>query len=148
MFERLDGQVKTQVIRQPAVVGGHVVEYALVVGGVSDNANAGIVLGGRANHGRAANVDVLDGVFQRAIRVGHGGLEGVKVDHHQINGADVVVGHDLLVLAATTKDAAMHFRVQGFHPAGHHFRETGVVGDFAHGDAGLLQFLEGPACGQ
>ncbi len=148
MFERLDGQVETQGVGQGAVVGSHVVEHTLVVAGIGDDAHAGIILGCRTHHGRAADIDVLDGIFQGAVRVGHGGFERVEVDYHQINAADVVVGHDLFVLAATAKDAAVHFRVQGFHPAGHHFRETSVVGDFAHGDAFVLQFLVGAAGGK
>ena len=31
-----------------------------VVGGIDDNSHIGMVLGGRAHHGRAANVDILD----------------------------------------------------------------------------------------
>ena len=148
VFECLDGQIETQGIGQGAVVGGHVVQNALVVRSGGDDAHAGVVLGGRAHHGGAANIDVLDGVFQGAIRVGHGGLERVEVDHYQINAADAVVGHYLFILAATAKNAAVHFRVQGLHPAGHHFRETGVVGDFAHGDALVLQLLVGAAGGE
>lgn len=33
----------------------------------------------------------------------------------------------------------MNFGVQRFHPAVHHLRETGVVGDIAHGNAGIAQ---------
>ena len=148
VFEGLDGQIESQGVGQGAVVGCHVVQNALVICSGGHNADAGIVLGGGTYHGGAANIDVFDGVFQGAIRVGHGGLERVQVDHHQINAADAVVRHYLLVLAATAQDAAVHFRVQGLHPAGHHFRETGVVGDFAYRDALVLQLLVGAARGE
>ena len=50
------------------------------------DAGMGVVLGAGANHGRAADIDVLDGVFQRAGVLGHGGLEGVQIDHHHVDG--------------------------------------------------------------
>ena len=44
-----------------------------------------VVLGRGAHHGGTADVDVLDGVLQRAARAGDRGLEGVEVDHHDIH---------------------------------------------------------------
>jgi hypothetical protein len=109
-----------------------------------------VVLGRRAQHGRAADVDVLDRVFQRALILGHGLLEGVQVDHHHVDLRDAVLfqlGHVLREIAAR-QDAAVHFRVQGLDAAVEHFRETGVVGDFGHRHAIVLQQLGGAAGGQ
>lgn len=39
----------------------------------------------------------------------------------------------------------MHFRVQGFYASIHHFRETGVVGDFGHRQAFICQQASGSA---
>jgi hypothetical protein len=51
-----------------------------VVLGVGDDADAAllvaVVLGRGAHHGRAADVDVLDRVFQRAAGLGHGLRKG------------------------------------------------------------------------
>ena len=41
-----------------------------VVGRINDHGDGLVVLGGGADHRRAADVDVLDGVFKRAVRLG------------------------------------------------------------------------------
>src|SRR3546814_4239551 len=46
------------------------------------------VLRRRTQHRRAADVDVLDGVFERAAGLGHGGLERVQVKHQQVDRRD------------------------------------------------------------
>ncbi|MNP30940.1 hypothetical protein D3C76_1240380 [compost metagenome] len=56
--------------------------------------------------------------------------------------------HDGVVDTATTEDPAVDFRVQGLHPAVHHFREACVIRDFHCGNAVVLQQLERPAGGE
>ncbi|MOA21610.1 hypothetical protein D3C78_1421120 [compost metagenome] len=107
-----------------------------------------MVLRRGTDHGRAADVDVLDGGRQIAVGLGHGGLERVQVDRHQVDRLDAVLFHHRAVDVATAEDAAMHFRVQGLHPAVHHFREAGVVGHFHGGDAVVLEQLVGTAGGK
>src|SRR5690606_25664316 len=160
-----------QVIGNGAIVAGSVLEgvrgegeagaggeLAVVVrrlwqnraagGGVQNSGDIGVVLGGGANHGRAADVDVLDGGGQVAVRVGHGVLERVQVHHHHIDGVDAVLSHDGVVGAATAQNAAVDFRVQGFDPAIRHFRETGVIGHFGDRYVVFLEQAEGSAGGE
>ena len=85
-----------------------------------------MVLGRRPHHGRSANVDVLYGHFFGAIRPSHGFGKRIKINHHQIDRGDVVITHGIAVYGPTAEDAAMNFRMQGFYPAVHHFRETGM----------------------
>ena len=59
-----------------------------------------------------------------------------------------MLGHDRTVQITTAEDAAVDLRMQGLHPAIHHFREAGVVGDLDGGDAILAQQLEGATGGQ
>jgi hypothetical protein len=108
------------------------------------------VLGGAAHHGGATDVDVLDGVFQRAAGLGHGGLKRVQVDHQQVDGVDAVVFERRHVLGqvAAGQQAAMHLGVQGFDAAIEHFGETGDLGHFGHGQAFIGQQLGGAAGGQ
>jgi hypothetical protein len=40
---------------------------------------------------------------------------------------------------AQRQQAAVHHRVQGFHPAVHHFGKAGHVGHIAHGQARVAQ---------
>jgi hypothetical protein len=65
-------------------------QHLRVVHGVDHHRHVLPVLGRGAQHGRAADVDVLDGVFQRAVGLGGGLREGVQVDHQQVDGADAV----------------------------------------------------------
>src|SRR5690606_15861055 len=110
-------------------------EDAGVIAGVDHDGDVLVVLGGGANHGRAADIDVLDGVRQGAARPGHSGGERVEVDRHQVDRVDAVFGHHRAVLVTATEDATVDLRVQGLHPAVHHFREAGVVGHFHGVDA-------------
>ncbi len=96
-----------------------------------------MVLRRRADHRGPADVDVLDGQLVGAVGARDGGLERVEVHHHEIDGLDVVLGHDLDVQITPAEDAAVNLRVQRLHPAVHHFRKTGVVGHLLHQDAGF-----------
>ena len=120
----------------------------VVVRVVYHDIDEAVVFRGCPDHGGAADIDVLYGVFQGAIGLRNGRLEGVQVDHHHVDGLDAVVGHHRVVLAAAGENAAVHFRVQGFDPAVHHFREACVVGHFGHLQAAVLQQAIGAAGGQ
>ena len=78
---------------------------------------------------------------------GDGGLEGIEVHHHQLEGEDAVLGQGLHVLGivVAAEDAAVDLRMEGLQPAVHHFREAGVLGDVADGDALAFQVLAGAA---
>ncbi|MNN62550.1 hypothetical protein D3C81_1778620 [compost metagenome] len=109
-----------------------------------------MVLGRRAQHGRAADIDVLDRVRQRAVILGHGLLERIQVHHQQVDGGDIVLGQRGHVLGqvAARQDAAMDLRVQRLDAAVEHFREAGVVGHLRHGQAAVGQQLGGAAGGK
>ena len=59
--------------------------------GVGQHRDVLPVLRRRAHHRRAADVDVLDRVFERAAGLGDGGLERVEVDDQQVDRADAVL---------------------------------------------------------
>ena len=71
------------------------------------------ILGRAAYHGRAAYVDVLDGIFQRATGLCHGRFKGVQIDHQQVDGVDLVLGQSGHVRGqfAARQQAAVHARV-------------------------------------
>ena len=97
-----------------------------------------MVLGRRAHHGGAANVDILDDLVIAGAG-GYGLLEWIEIDCNQIDRADFVCVHRSLVfgIVAYRKQAAMHLGVQRFDPAVHHFGKAGQVGNIAHRQAGL-----------
>ena len=59
-----------------------------------------------------------------------------------------VHGGDVAFVVASCQQPAMNFWMQGLDPAVHHFRESGMLGDFLDGDAGIAERLGGTAGGQ
>jgi hypothetical protein len=96
-----------------------------------------MVLGRRADHRRPADVDVLDAGLE-ARATGHRRLERIEVHVQQVDRADAVLAHGRRVAGrvAHPQEAAVHHRVQGLHPAVHHLRKAGEVGDILHRQAG------------
>ena len=146
VFEGLQRQVETLGVAQAAGLEGG--DDVGVVAGVDHDGDVLMVLRRAADHGRAADVDVLDGVGQVAIRLGHGGFEGIEVDRDQVDRLDAVLFHHRAVQGATAEDAAVDLRVQGLHAAVHHLREAGVVSHFHCGYAVVLEQLVGTAGGE
>ena len=108
-------------------------QHQRVVAAVDHDGDVGVVLGGGADHGRPADVDVFD--RGRELGVARDGcLERIEIDHQQIDRRDAVLPHRLRVLAivADRQQAAMHFWMQRFDPAVHHFGKAGEFGDVGH----------------
>jgi|GEM_PF-6315782 len=117
-----------------------------VIGGIGDDRDISVILGGGAHHAGATDVDVLD----HRVAVGATGnrrLERVEVDDDEVDRADAVVGHRLgmLGVVAHREQAAVDHRVQRLDAAVHHLREAGKVADVLHGQAGVAQRLGGAA---
>ena len=125
-------------------------QHRLVVGRIDDDGDTGVVLGGRAQHGRAPDVDVLDGFIERHAWAGHRLLERIQVDGQQVDAADPVLLEGCHVRRQVTpgQQAAMHLRMQRLHPAVQHLRKAGVVGNLDDGHAGLGQHPGRSARGQ
>jgi len=117
---------------------------------VGDDGDEGVVLGRGADHGRAADVDVLDGVFQGTAGFGDGGDERVQVDADQVDVTDAVLLHGghMLGQVAPAQDAAVDLGVQGLHAAVQHLGEAGVVRHVDHRQAGVPDGLGGAAGGE
>ena len=112
---------------QAAVIFVHFIEHRIVIAGVNNNADIGMVFSSCAHHGRTANIDVFDGGGQVAIGIGDGFLKGIQIYHDHVDRRNVVALHYLIIDAATTQNAAVNFWVQGFNATVHHFRKAGVV---------------------
>ena len=99
-----------------------------------------MVLGGGAQQRHAADVDRLDGVGHRHIGIGHGLLEGVEVDHHQIDRHDRVLVElgEVGSAGPIGQDAAVNPRVEGLDAAAEDLREAGDGRHLVDGDSDLL----------
>ncbi len=148
VLEGLDRQAEAGGGTDLALVAAHLLDHGAVVVRIDHHRDVAVVLGRRADHGGAADVDVFDRIFEAAVGVGDGLLEGIQIDRHQVDAADAVALHDLVVGAAAAEDAAVHLRVQGLDASIHHLREAGVVTDFHHRDVVVAQQLGGAAGGK
>jgi hypothetical protein len=104
-------------------------QHARVVGRIGDHGHEGVVLGRRAQHGGAADIDVLDGVLKRDAGFATVASNGIEVHAHQVDGRQPVLFHDRLVLrvAAQVEQARVHLWVQGLDPPVQHLREAGEL---------------------
>ncbi len=120
-------------------IGGNSRQHGVHAGLVDADADIGVVLGRRTDHGRTTDVDILDGGFEPAAGC-HGRLERIEVDPDDVDAFDAVFLHRLGVFRsiAVTQQGAVHLGVQGLDAAIHHFREAGDVGDILDRQAGLL----------
>ena len=135
MFKCLGRQPEACGSADFALVCGHFLQHLRVVCAVNQHRHGGMIFGCRPDQCRSTDVDILDSRRQITIRTGDGLFKGIEIDHHHIDGCDIMFLHNRIVAAATSQDATMNFRVQGLDPAGHHFRETGVIRDFDDFDA-------------
>src|SRR5690606_35519426 len=135
----LGGEFEPQAVCRGAVCV-HLGEYARVIRRVDDHGHATclstVVLRRCAQHGRPADIDVLDGVGEAAIRLCDGFAEGVKVDHQQIDAVDALLIQGLHVglAVAACQQASVYLRVQGFDAPIKDLRGTRVLRDFRHRD--------------
>jgi hypothetical protein len=113
---------------------------AVVARGTHDG-DVRIILGCGAQHGRSADVDVLDRILERAPRFRNRLLEGVEVHDHQVDGLDAVLLHlpHVLGVVPPAQDPAVHLGVQGLDPPVEHLREAGELRDVLDRDARVAE---------
>ena len=90
MFKSFYGKVESQRIGC-AAARGNLWKHTIEVIVIDNDGDIAMVFGGCANHGWTADINILDGVFERAVRIGDGGFKGVEVDHNQIDAIDRVL---------------------------------------------------------
>ena len=143
-------QAETRLDADRAIGGLHLGDQRGIVGRIRDDGHILPVFRRRAHHRRAADVDVLDSLFQRASGLCYGLRERIKIDDHEVDDRNVGMRHGLHVLGqvAARKNAGVHFRMQGLHAAVEHFRKAGVVADFDDRHICFAQQFGGAACRQ
>ncbi len=146
MFEGFERQIEALRVGQAAIF--QAVYKAAVIAGIYDNRHIFVVFRRRTHHGGAADVDVFNGIGQRATGFGNGCRERIQVDGDQINWVDAVFSHDRAIQITTAQNAAMNFGVQCLNAAIHHFWETGVISHFHGSNAVIAQQFEGATSGE
>ncbi len=103
-----------------------------VVVTVDHNRDIAMIFCCSADHGGAADVDVLDAFGERRA-LGHGLLERVQIDDQEIDRRDVVGLHrsDMIRIVAARQKAPMHLWVERLESPIHHLGEAGQAGDVA-----------------
>ncbi len=117
-----------------------------IVGRIDDRCDIGMVLGGCADHRRAANVDVLDGgVVVTTLEADF--LERIEIDDGKIDAANAVCfhGRDMFRVVAHGEQTAMDCRMQCLDTPVHDFREAGYFGHVLHRNAFCGNRLGGAA---
>ena len=136
MDERLGGQPGALLEGEAAGLDGG--QHIGVARRRHHHGNARVVLGSRPDHGRAADVDLLDALVDAGPRH-HRLRERIQVHHDQVEGLDAecrqLIG--VLGLAKVGQDPRVHSRVQRLHPSVEGLREPRQVLDLGHLDAGL-----------
>ena len=119
-----------------------------VVVRVDEHGDIGVVLGGRADHGRPADIDILDA--RGKIRAARDRvLERIEVDDHHIDRTYPVrlQGFSVRGIAANREQSAVHRRMQGLDAAVHHLGKAGQLGNVDDREPRLAQRLARAAGG-
>ena len=101
-----------------------------------DDGDVLVVLGGGAQHGGPADVDVLDQFLEVGAGLRGYVFEAVEVDHHHVDGGDAVrlYGCHVFGVGAHGEDAAGDFGMHGLDAAIQHFGKSGDVADVGDGN--------------
>jgi hypothetical protein len=121
-------------------------QHGRIVTRIDDDRHVGVVLGRGADHGRAADVDVLDAGLEVGA-LGDGCFERIEADDEEVDGSNAVRAHrgGVIVIVAHGEQATVHLGMQRLHAAVHHFGKAGQLRDFEHRQPGVRQRLAGAA---
>ncbi len=110
----------------------------------------GVVLGGRADQGGAADVDVFDRFGPGRVGAGDGGLKRIEVDDDQVDRQEALPleGGEVVGLVAPGQDSAVDLGVQRLDATAENFGLAGVVGDFGDIEPGGHEGRPAAAAGQ
>jgi hypothetical protein len=148
LLEGLEGVALAALLRDLAVVL-ELGQQVVVVVGVADDGDAGVVLCGSAQEGDAANVNLLDGLGDGDVDAGDGLGEGVQVADDKVDLVDAV-GRQVRVVRVEVAGeyAAVDGRVQCLDAAAEHLGGLCDGRDVLDGEVCLADHLGGAARGQ
>mmetsp|Transcript_22535 Transcript_22535/g.36534 ORF Transcript_22535/g.36534 Transcript_22535/m.36534 type:complete len:972 (-) Transcript_22535:1500-4415(-) len=122
-------QTLPQGIAGLPAIGLHLGQNSGIILNIDHHRHKPMVLRRRADHRRAANVDILDhfGIFRP---FGHGFFKRIEVHNDQIDGTNLMGLHrgHVVVVVAQGKQTAMDHGMQCLDAAIHHLGKTGHLG--------------------
>ena len=125
VLERLPGEPAASAGGEAVL--GEGLQGRAVIGRVDEDHDIGVVLGGGAEHGGAADVDVLDALGEGGAALpGDDGAEGVEVAGDEVDRPEAVLGEGPVVFGqvAAGEDARVDGGVEGLHAAVEHLGEA------------------------
>ena len=145
--EGLGRQLAAGVEAELAVGLAQLVEHEAVALGIDEHRDGGEVLGRRAHHRGAADVDRLDDVGLARLAAGGDVPERVEVDDHDIDRLDAVLGQRGLValVVAAREQRAVHARMQRLDASAQHLRDARQILHARRGEVVLAQVGRGAA---
>ena len=107
-----------------------------------------MVLGCGTDHGGTADVDLLDR-FGIACLAGDGLLEGIQVDHDELEGIDPpgLEIAEVLVITEVGEDPTVDVGMERLDPSTKHLGSGGDVGNTCHRDPGIAEVASRSARG-
>ena len=147
--EDFSGEAPLRIEREFAARRAQLFEDGGVILRRGDHGDVLVVLGGGAQHGGSADIDVLDELLEVGAGLGGDFLETVEVDHHHVDGDDAVGldGGHVFGVGAHGEDAAGDFGMHGLDAAIQHLGKSGDVADIGDGDPGIAKEARGAAGG-
>ena len=143
------GKLLAERIGGCAIIGLQLPQHRAIIFHINHNIHKSMVLCRRADHGRAANIDILDHlIIARTAR--QCGLKRVEVHHQQIDGTDPMRLHRgaMIIIVTQGQQSTMHHRMQRFHTAIHHLRKARNIRDIPHRQTGIPQGFSRPTGAQ
>ena len=143
--ERLTGEILAFLkCRATGLDGGR---NAVVVLGVGNHHNIGVVLRGGSNHRRPTNVDLLDDVSRGGVRVRDGRLERVEIADNKIDRGDSTLLQIVNVSLHRTvrQNRTMDRWMERLHPTTEHLGGTGDISNVDHHQTSVSEVSCSPA---
>jgi hypothetical protein len=139
--EGLGGEAFAKRERRGAALRPELRQQPVVLLRRGHHSHEGVVLGRRAQQGRAADVDLLQGLGGGDVGAADRLLERIQVDAHHVDGRDAVVGQGAAVglRVAAGQYGPVNCGVQRLDPAAHHLGAAGHLLDLDDGDSGVGQ---------
>ena len=123
-------------------------EEVVVLLGTGHHGGEGVILGRGPHEARATDVDQFDRLARRAVGPGDGGLEGIEIHDHGVEGIDAVGGeHGPVVGPVVPREhAGEDPRVERLHAAVEDLGKGGDGGDILDLEAMARKRSTGAAC--